>query len=86
MVVMKILADYDMVGVDQGVIYAAFNAMNVTTRMQTYRADGRYNEWFTLGYYARDAAAARLTTVRTTTPALQTTSLPISSTRVVPKQ
>lgn len=89
MVVFKILADYDMVGVDQGVIYAAFNVMNVTTRMQIYKTDGRYNEWFALGYYSRNAAAARRTTTRTTsitTCAIGTTSLPIMPVRIVPKR
>jgi hypothetical protein len=44
-----------MMCVDQELIYAAINAMNVKTRIQTYKPDGRYDDWFSLGYYARDA-------------------------------
>jgi hypothetical protein len=59
---MRLLKDYDIMGVDQGVIYAAINVMNVTTRIQTYKPDNRYDPWFALGYYCRDAAAAQFTT------------------------
>ena len=51
--------EYDLMNTDQQVIYAAFNWMNVTTKIQTYTPDGRYNEWFHLGYLARDAGMAR---------------------------
>lgn len=50
---------YDMMSTDQQVIFAAFNWMNVSTSIQTYKADGRYNEWFYLGFVSRDAGLAR---------------------------
>jgi hypothetical protein len=51
---------YDMMSTDQQVIYFAFNTMNLSTTIQTFKADGNYNEWFHLGYVARDAGLARL--------------------------
>jgi len=46
-------------GADQQVIYSAVNTMNLTTKIQLYKPDGRYNEWFYLGFIAMEAAAAR---------------------------
>ena len=48
-----------MMCIDQELIYAAVNIMNVTTRIQTYKSDGRSNPWFSLGYYARDAVITK---------------------------
>lgn len=52
--------EYGLMSTDQQVIYAAFNTMmNISTSIQTYKADGRYNKWFNLVYLARDAGLAR---------------------------
>lgn len=40
---------------DQQVLYAMYNTMNTSTRLQLYHSDGRFNEWFHLGYLAREA-------------------------------
>ena len=45
---------------DQQVIYAAYNTMKPRTKLQLYLSDGRSDEWFHLGYVARDAGAKKL--------------------------
>ena len=57
----KLIVDYDLMSIDQQVIYAAVNTMNVTTRIQTYKSGGRTDSfmWFSLGYYARDAVKTK---------------------------
>jgi len=49
----------DEMSTDQQVIYYAFNTMNLSTTIQTFKADERYNAFFHLGYVARDAGLAR---------------------------
>ena len=53
------IEEHHLMSTDQQVIYAAFNTMNPKTTIQTYTADGRYNEWFHLGYLARDAGRTK---------------------------
>ena len=42
-----------LMSTDQQVIYFIFNALKPRTKIQTFRADGRFNEWFHLGYLMR---------------------------------
>jgi hypothetical protein len=42
-----------LMSTDQQVIYYAFNHMSPRTKLQLYTSDGRYNEWFHLGYMSR---------------------------------
>lgn len=39
---------------DQQVIFAMFSNYPVETEIQTYHTDGRYNEWFNLGYLCKE--------------------------------
>lgn len=49
---MAMLAN-NLMSTDQQVIYSMFNTMNPKTKIQTYTGDGRYNEWFHLGFISR---------------------------------
>jgi len=51
----------DLMSTDQQVIYTALNTLNISTKLQIYHPDGRYSEWFHLGYLAREAGIARQT-------------------------
>ena len=44
---------------DQQVIYFIFNFLNPRTKIQTYRGDGRYNDWFHLAYVSREEGMRR---------------------------
>ena len=55
----KLIRD-EIMSTDQQVIYAMFNAMSPSISLQLYPSDGRYNEWFHLGYISRDAQAERI--------------------------
>jgi hypothetical protein len=68
--VYRLLHSYELLGADQQVIYAALNAMNVTTKIQTYKGDGRYNVWFNLGFLACEAGKAGKQTDLVTTTAV----------------
>ena len=57
--VRRMIDEYDLMSTDQQVIYAAFNTVNISTPIQIFKADGRYNTWFHLGYLSRDAGLAR---------------------------
>ena len=46
---------------DQQVLYAMYNSMNPRTKLQLYHSDGRFNNWFHLGYVARQAGIAAST-------------------------
>lgn len=47
------MLDNNLMSTDQQVIYFMFNALKPTTRIQTYIGDGRFDEWFYLGYISR---------------------------------
>jgi len=54
----------NLMSTDQQVIYYLFNHLSPRTRIQTYRTDGRYDEWFHLGYISRDAGQSRMSLKR----------------------
>jgi len=47
---------------DQQVLYAMYNTMNPRTHLQLYHADGRYDQWFHLGYLARQTTTTAAST------------------------
>ena len=52
--VYRMVNELELVSTDQQTIYIMINMFNVSTKIQVYKSDGRFNKWFHLGYLTRD--------------------------------